>query len=75
MKINHNFDFDGVTRQLKLDYYCQVKVVNYIRRQVSLSTVSRPTTFTYSLVGVGKGRRTKRMDQKQINKHNIEYSY
>jgi hypothetical protein len=34
MKASHNFDFDAVTKQLNLDYYCQVKLVNYIRRQV-----------------------------------------
>ena len=43
MITSHNFDFVGLSRQKGLDYYNQVKVVNYIRRQVYKINILRET--------------------------------
>ena len=42
MRTDHGFDYHHTCRQLNLDYYGQVKVINYIRRQV--------LSITYSLI-------------------------
>ncbi|XP_064633183.1 zinc finger protein 277-like isoform X2 [Lineus longissimus] len=34
MKVTHNFDLHAIKGRLKLNFYLQVKLVNYIRRQV-----------------------------------------
>ncbi len=37
MRASHGFDYHHTCRQLNLDYYGQVKIINYIRRQVSVA--------------------------------------
>lgn len=33
----HNFDFNYMKIEMKLEFYDQVKCINYIRRQVSIA--------------------------------------
>lgn len=34
-RVSHGFDFHGVRKELKLDFYSSFKLINYVRSQVS----------------------------------------